>query len=101
MSNNFQKNSEKLSNSRIDKIRYGGGLYSLGQADVILRHAKGKIMENRVHACALLSTHTDTHGTKGKKGTISRMSNQANTNKGKAYVAFSRAAFMRSFTRSL
>ena len=40
---------------------------------------RGKIAENTVYACALLSTHTNTHGTKGKKGTISRMSDQANT----------------------
>ncbi len=40
---------------------------------------RGKIAENTVYACALLSAHTDTHGTKGKKGTISRMSDQANT----------------------
>ncbi len=52
--------------------------YSLGRADVKLRHAKGKIAENTVYACALLSVHADTHGTKGKKGTISRMSDQAN-----------------------
>ncbi len=56
--------------------------YSLGWADVILRHAKGKIADNRVYACALLSAHTDTHGTKGKKGTISRMSDQANVKSG-------------------
>ncbi len=36
---------------------------SLGWTDVKLRHAKGKIAENTVYA---------------KKGTISRMSNQAN-----------------------
>ena len=29
--------------------------YSLGRADVTLRHAKGKITENTVYACALLS----------------------------------------------
>ncbi len=40
---------------------------------------RGKIAENTMYACALLSAHTDTHGTKGKKGTISRMSDQANT----------------------
>ena len=51
---------------------------SLGRADVKLRHTKGKITENTVYACALLSAHADTHGTKGKKGTISRMSDQAN-----------------------
>ncbi len=39
---------------------------------------RGKIAENTVYACALLSAHTDTHGTKGKKGMISRMSDQAN-----------------------
>ncbi len=48
--------------------------HSLGRADVRLRHARGKTAENAVYACALLSAHTDTHGTKGKKGTISRMS---------------------------
>ena len=53
--------------------------HSLGRADVKIRHAKGKIAENIVYACALLSVHTDTHGMKGKKGTISRMSDQANT----------------------
>ncbi len=52
--------------------------YSLGRADVTLRHAKGKIAENTVYACALLSAHGDTHGTKGKKGMISRMFDQAN-----------------------
>ena len=32
--------------------------YSLGQAaDVTLRHAKGKIAENRVYTCALPSAH--------------------------------------------
>ncbi len=51
---------------------------SLGWADVKLHHAKGKIVENTVCACALLSALTDTHGTKGEKGTISRMSDQAN-----------------------
>ncbi len=56
--------------------------YSLGRADVTLRHAKGKIAENTVYACALLSAHGDTHGTKGKKGMISRMSDQANDNDG-------------------
>ena len=54
---------------------------SLGRADVISLHAKGKIAENRVYACALLSAHTDTHSTKGGKGTISRMSDQANDGK--------------------
>ncbi len=39
---------------------------------------KGKMAENTVYACALLSAQADTHGTKGKKGTISRMSDQAN-----------------------
>ena len=39
---------------------------------------RGKIAENTVYVCALLSAHTDTQGTKGKKGTISRMSDQAN-----------------------
>ncbi len=43
---------------------------------------RGKIAENTVYACALLSAHTDTHGTKGEKGTISRMSDQANWKKG-------------------
>ncbi len=52
--------------------------HSLGWTDVTLRHAMGKIAENTVYACALLSAHVDTHGTKGKKGTISRMSDQAN-----------------------
>ena len=52
--------------------------HSLGRTDVTLRHVKGKITENTVYACALLSAHADTHGTKGKKGTISRMSDQAN-----------------------
>ena len=51
---------------------------SLGRADVTLCHAKGKIAENTVYACALLSAQADTHVTKGKKGTISRMSDQAN-----------------------
>ena len=51
---------------------------SLGRADVKLRHAKGKIAENIVYVCALLSAQGDTHGTKRKKGTISRMSNQVN-----------------------
>ena len=53
-------------------------MHSLGRADVTLRHAKGKIAGNRVYACALPSAHGDTHGTKGKKGMISRMSDQAN-----------------------
>ena len=53
-------------------------LHSLGRADVTLRHAKGKIAENTVYVCSLLSAHADTHGTKGEKGTISRMSDQAN-----------------------
>ena len=52
--------------------------HSLGRADVTLRHAEGKITENTVYACALLSAHGDTHGTKGKKGMISRMYDQAN-----------------------
>ncbi len=42
--------------------------YSLGRADVKLRHAKGKSAENTVYARALLSAHVDTHGTKGKRG---------------------------------
>ena len=41
-------------------------MHSLGRADVTLRHARGKISENTVYACALLSGHADTHGTKGK-----------------------------------
>ncbi len=53
-------------------------LNSLGRADVTLRHAKGKIAENTVYACALPSADGDTHGTKGKKEMISRMSDQAN-----------------------
>ncbi len=44
---------------------------------------RGKIAENTVYACALLSAHNDTHGTKGKKWTISRMSDQAN---GRSYI---------------
>ncbi len=52
--------------------------HSLDRADVKLRHAKGKIAENTVYVCALLSAHADTHGTKGQKGTISQMSDQAN-----------------------
>ena len=51
--------------------------YSLGRDDVTLP-AKGKIAENTVYACVLLSAHTNTHDTKGKKGTISRLSDQAN-----------------------
>ena len=52
--------------------------HSLGRANVTLRHTKGKIAENTMYACALLSAHADTQGTKGKKGAISRMSDQAN-----------------------
>ena len=59
-----------------DNLTYGR--YSLGRAAITLRHAKGKIAENTVYACALLSAQADTHGTKGKKGTISQMSDQAN-----------------------
>ena len=43
-----------------------------------LCNAKEKIDENAVYACALLSVHTDTHGTKGKRGMISWMSDPAN-----------------------
>ena len=53
-------------------------LHSLGRADVKLRDAKGKIAENTVYACALLSAHADAQGTKGKKRMIFRMSDQAN-----------------------
>ncbi len=45
-------------------------MHSLGRVDVKLRQAKGKIAENTVYACVLLSAHAGTHGTKGKKGTI-------------------------------
>ncbi len=55
-------------------------IHSLVWADVTLRHAKGKNAENTVYACALLSTHVDTNGTKGEKGAVSRMSDQANVN---------------------
>ncbi len=51
---------------------------SLGRVDVKLRHTKGKIAENTVYACVLLSMDADTHGTKGEKGTISWMSDRAN-----------------------
>ena len=40
--------------------------------------SKGKIAENTVYACALLSAHADAHDTKGKLGMISRMFDQAN-----------------------
>ena len=52
-------------------------VYSLGRADIKLQHAKGEIAENTVYACALLSAHI---ATKGKKGKISWMSDQANGN---------------------
>ena len=52
--------------------------HSLGGADIKLRHAKGKIAENTVYTCALLIAHAVTHGTKGEKESISRMSDQAN-----------------------
>ncbi len=39
---------------------------------------RGKIAKNTVYACALLSAQADTHSTKGKKGMISRMSDQVN-----------------------
>ena len=40
---------------------------SLGRADVTLRHAKGKIAENTVYACALPSAHVYARH-KGEKG---------------------------------
>ena len=62
-------------------------MHSLGRADVKLRHAKGKTAENTMYACAcaLLSAHADNDmhtataraRSKGKKGMISRMSDQA------------------------
>ncbi len=63
-----------LPNQIVRLLFFSIGMYSLGRVDarvdVTLRHAKGKIAENTVYACALLSAHTDTHGTKGKKGTL-------------------------------
>ncbi len=50
------------------------------RADVKLRHAKGKIAENTVYACALLSPYADTQRCQGKKGMISRMSDQGQAN---------------------
>ncbi len=61
------------------KTELHNSAHSLGQADVTLRHVKGKTAENTAYACALPSAHGDTHGTKGKKGMIYRMSaDQAN-----------------------
>ncbi len=56
--------------------------YSLGRADVKLRHTKEKIAENTVYTRALLSAHAD----KGEKGTISQMSDQVNGNSPEMHV---------------
>ena len=69
--------SDKIQNVR-EFILLTWNQYSLGRAGVKLRHAKGKIADIAVYACALLSAHIDTHGTKGKKGMVSRISKQAN-----------------------
>ena len=95
----FQNNFKILKSNRHQNCPLVQNLlqnyYSLGRANVTLRHAKEKIAENTVYACVLLSAHADTHGTKGKKGTICRMSDQAIT------FFFELAALLRSIHSSL
>ena len=57
--------------------------------------AKRKIIKNTLYACALLSAHTHMHSAKGKKGTISRMSDQANSHSFIVYGCI--CSFVRSY----